>query len=332
MAVPTNKLNLQSSILALTFFSSMILMEVLTEATFDKFREASEILPSSITFFQFLLCFLIPMLINPNTLKKIPCTITEILPYGVLSILVFGATALATTALNYVPYSVKIVFKSAKLIPTMIVSSCMHKISYTYREYLSALFLCFGAVGYGYDPGKSNAINPNNTYIGVSILIFSSFCDALVPNIQQDMMKLNNIPAEELMVNTNVVGLFCVSFYMTISRDFVKLFYQAKQSPMLLFNLIGIGSSLAVAVICYTILIKNAGSVVAVSIGTLRKIVTIGLSYFLFPKEFLPIHIFSTICVAIGILLEGCKPNKINKEIKGKLSSSNLSDSEQNKL
>ena len=304
--------NVQTVALALIFFASMIVMEVLTEGTFNQYRNAGNILPSSVTFFQFLFCFSLPLAMSPAAVSTIPTSPRAIWPYVKLSALVFGATALATAALNYVPYSVKIVFKSAKLIPTMMVSSCMHKVIYSYREYIAALFLCLGAIGYGYDPGKSSVVTAEYQYLGVLILTISAFCDALVPNIQQDMMKLNNTPAEELMVNTNVVGLVCATCYMIVTGDFTQLVKIGKESPELLANLSGIGCSLAVAVMCYTTLIKKAGSVAAVSIGTIRKIVTIGLSYILFPKELLPIHMVSSVCVVIGIVLEACKKHKGN--------------------
>jgi len=214
----------------------------------------------------------------------------------------------------------------------------MHKVTYSPREYFAAFFLCLGAIGYGYDPGKSSIVDSQYNYFGIFILSISAFSDALVPNIQQDMMKQQNIPAEGLMVNTNVVGLVVVTMYMAVTGDFTKLFVHSKESPFLLAYLSGIGCSLAVAVVCYTTLIKKAGSVVAVSVGTIRKIATIALSYFLFPKELLPVHILSSVCVAIGIVLEGCKPAQKQAAIKdekirllskdGKLSSGNLSDSD----
>ena len=70
-------------------------------------------------------------------------------------------------------------------------------------------------IGYGYDPGKSSVVNSTEyQHVGILILTISAFCDALVPNMQQEMMKINNTSAEELMVNTNVVGLVCVTVYM----------------------------------------------------------------------------------------------------------------------
>ena len=92
--------------------------------------------------------------------------------------------------------------------------------------------------------------------------------------------------------------------------DFHTMLGYAHDAPFLLANLSGIGCSLAVAVMCYTTLIKKAGSVAAVSIGTIRKIVTIGLSYILFPKELLPIHKVSTVCVVLGIVMEAFKKPK----------------------
>lgn len=298
--------------LASVFFITMVLMEVLVEGTFQVYgADVGNTLPAAVTFAQFLACFLVPLSIKPETINSIPTSPREIFPYFILSCLVFGATALATASLQYVPYSVKIIFKSAKLIPTMIVSSCMHNTKYNAREYIAALFLCVGAMGYAYNPGKSSAVTTANTF-GIIILTISAFCDALVPNIQQDMMS-KSISAEELMVNTNVVGLVCVSIYMLITGDFIKMISLSHTYPFLCANLAGVGICLAVAVMCYTSLIKRAGSVVAVSIGTMRKIITIALSYVLFPKEFLPIHALASLCVVIGILLEGCKPAKPSK-------------------
>mgnify|MGYP000959221449 CR=1 FL=1 len=129
---------------------------------------------------------------------------------------------------------------------------------------------------------------------------------------------------------------------LVLKGDFQTLINLAHDSPILLANLSGIGCSLAVAVMCYTTLIKKAGSVAAVSVGTIRKIVTIGLSYVLFPKELLPIHIASTVCVVVGIVMEAFKKPKTqqstsDKESKlallqkvGKSSTGNLSDPESN--
>lgn len=108
------------------------------------------------------------------------------------------------TSRSGVTYVTKVVFKSAKLIPTMIVGAAMDKrIKYGAMEYLSAFLLCLGAAGFcmspkdfesGDDDSKMNVddeAQDNGHWIGIALLTTSVFCDALVPNIQQQLMQGN---------------------------------------------------------------------------------------------------------------------------------------------
>jgi solute carrier family 35 (adenosine 3'-phospho 5'-phosphosulfate transporter), member B3 len=60
---------------------------------------------------------------------------------------------------------------------------------------------------------------------------------------------------------------------------------------------------LSTAVLAYTRLIQASGSVVAVAVSTLRKVVTVTLSYIVFPKQLLTIHVVSGVAVLGGIVL-----------------------------
>ena len=82
--------------------------------------------------------------------------------------------------------------------------------------------------------------------------------------------------------------------------------YQTRkiQNPNLLFHLIVMGLGLAVAVWSYTNLIRMKGSVVAVSVATLRKVFTVILSYVFFPKPVLITHVISGFVVLSGILIK----------------------------
>ena len=46
---------------------------------------------------------------------------------------------------------------------------------------------------------------------------------------------------------------------------------------------------------------------IAVAVGTLRKVMTIVLSYVVFPKEVLAQHYIGSIAVIVGIVLESTK-------------------------
>jgi hypothetical protein len=181
-------------------------------------------LATSITLFQFGFCVLLPLVVSHacaggDVMQSFPRSFKEIWIYIKLSAVVFGATAFATMSLNYegVTYVTKVVFKSAKLIPTMIVGVLMDaraerlgisvkKRKYSMWEYISAALLCIGAAGFcvpSKDSGKdgddgtkmredaqelSDGQVKGGHWIGISLLALSVFCDALVPNFQHQLM------------------------------------------------------------------------------------------------------------------------------------------------
>lgn len=190
---------------------------------------------TSITLFQFGFCVLFPLTLSltctgGDAIQSFPRSFKQIWIYVKLSSIVYGATACATTSLTYegVSYVTKVVFKSAKLIPTMIVGVVMDaraerngiiikKRKYGVWEYSSALLLCLGAAGFCMSPktkvfeddeveavllsGTNNdveedtdefrkgAMNRGGHWIGISLLLISVFCDAFIPNLQSQLMR-----------------------------------------------------------------------------------------------------------------------------------------------
>ena len=322
----------------LTFFFMMVGHEVALEAASTSFHQLDS-LASAVTLFQFGFCFLLPLVTSTSeVMRTFPKTWKATLPYVQLSILVFGATGLATQSLKYVSYPTKVVFKSAKLIPTMILSTFVTRSShskYGLLDYAGALFLCLGAAGYSYNSGSSSGGSEENhtSMYGISLLVISIICDALLPNLQQNLMTTHNqnhflllpstvnnqeresskkqdggvvvpgLSAQAVMVNTNAVGFGSILIYMLLSGSLVDAISTSITNPMLLFYLTCVGVGLSVAVLAYTKLIHASGSVVAVAVSTLRKVATVLLSYMLFPKPILQIHVFSGILVLTGVLI-----------------------------
>ena len=247
--------------------------------------------------------------------------------------MVVGATMLSTRSIMYVSYPTKVIFKSAKLIPTMVVATIVNPgaSSYGFLDYLAAAMLCCGAAGYAYGAGGSgrggDADSSGQTF-GVVLLLMSMVCDAFVPNLQQRLMAPPTaavapdggdggggggggggatsglgLSASQLMVNVNGVGFAGLLAYMVVSGSLFSAVATALASPSLLGYLLTIGCGLGTAVLAYTKLIKASGSVVAVAVSTLRKVATVVLSYVVFPKPILRIHIASGFVVLCGILL-----------------------------
>ena len=230
--------------------------------------------------------------------------------YLLLACMIFGATGLATASLSYVSYPAKLVFKSAKLIPTMIVSYGFTGKVYSVLDYISAALLCFGTSLFVYRPPESAA---ETSLVGIALLVCAVSCDAFVPNIQQLIM--NHATAEEVMTNSNLVGLIGVSLYMLLHGDLgdVVEVLSIQGSGMLMFSLAGVGMLLAGSVYCYTKLIKEAGPVIAVGVATIRKVASIICTYVVFPKPLSPMEVLAICIIVTGIVFELVKAKYRNK-------------------
>ncbi|KAG7363011.1 UAA transporter family protein [Nitzschia inconspicua] len=182
----------QAAILyAFTFFFSMVVMELILEGTQNAFNDFLG-LPYAVTLFQFIACFALPIAITKGqALNQLPTTIHELMPYIFLSLVAFGSTCFKSLSVRYVSFPTKVIFKSTKLIPTMIIATLFqhqdHTQHYGKRDYLAALLLCAGAAGYSYGESTKND-DKQDSYWGLLLLGISILCDAFTPNIQQRFM------------------------------------------------------------------------------------------------------------------------------------------------
>ena len=173
------------------YFVCMVIMDFTIEGTQNAFPDLSG-LPYCMTLFQFSSCFFLPVAISRGkTLKNFPRSIIAISPYIFLSMVVFTSNVCKSASARYVSFPTKVIFRSTKLIPVMIVAS-MLKIDdqrkYGKLDYLAASFLCAGAAGYSLGEHSLNE-EKNDSYFGLLLLTGSVLCDAFTPNIQQWLMN-----------------------------------------------------------------------------------------------------------------------------------------------
>eukprot|EP00615_Pteridomonas_danica_P009114 CAMPEP_0114337978 /NCGR_PEP_ID=MMETSP0101-20121206/6735_1 /TAXON_ID=38822 ORGANISM="Pteridomonas danica, Strain PT" /NCGR_SAMPLE_ID=MMETSP0101 /ASSEMBLY_ACC=CAM_ASM_000211 /LENGTH=187 /DNA_ID=CAMNT_0001470417 /DNA_START=378 /DNA_END=941 /DNA_ORIENTATION=- len=106
-----------------------------------------------------------------------------------------------------------------------------------------------------------------------------------------------------LMVNTNGIGVLVLVCYMFSTGALFNILVTSFQSPLLLAYFCVVGFGLSSAVLAYTSLVKSSGPVVAVGVATIRKVVTVLLSYFVFPKPLTIMHVLSALFVFGGMAL-----------------------------
>lgn len=86
-------------------------------------------------------------------------------------------------------------------------------------------------------------------------------------------------------VNTNAVGVVLSCVWMLFRGELWGVLATCSESPIFVGHLTMIGMAMSAAILCYTSMIKQSGPVTAVGVATVRKAVTMMLSYVLFPKR-----------------------------------------------
>lgn len=229
--------------------------------------------------------------------------------YPLLTLCLMSSTAFATMSLNYINFPTKVVFRSCKLLPTMLIATIMNKKVYSLVEYLCALCVCAGLIVFAVADWK---LTPSFNPIGLLLLSISVIADAILPNAQE---KLFSYGASRLEVA--VYADFFTLVTMTVSTV-------ASGSLISALRLAATNQQLAVSMIVYTFIsyigvsslmaiVKRFGAVVAVFLATARKGMTLVLSFLFFPKAFSWYYVMGAFLV-LGSMLVLSLSKQYNKQ------------------
>ncbi|CAL1164907.1 unnamed protein product [Cladocopium goreaui] len=117
----------------------------------------------------------------------------------------FLSNSLSQYSTHYVEFSLKIVAKSSKLMPTMLISGLLGNSRYFQAvDYIAAILLCAGTAFFSYSPKASVSTTSSQVALGMCALGLSCVFDGLVPNVQQRLLR--DTTPSELMARTNAVG------------------------------------------------------------------------------------------------------------------------------
>lgn len=225
-------------------------------------------------------------------------------PFGAISAMVFLSNGLSQYSTHHVEFTLKIVAKSSKLMPTMLIANLLgNAVQYGVQDYVAAVLLCTGTALFSYGGSRGGKADSSNFSLGLAALAMSCACDGLVPNAQQKVMRQGATTAQ-LMACTNIVGVVAGLASVLLSGEVAVVAAYATNEPRALAIMLCIGVTLAGSVFCYTEIVEHSGSVFAVGVATLRKTVSLFLSYLLFPGKSLGVVRACGLALAgLGIVL-----------------------------
>lgn len=202
--------------------------------------------------------------------------------YPLLTGCLMASSSLSNISLNYINFPTKVVFRSCKLIPTMVIASVIHKKTFSAIEYACATAICAGLVMFA---AADWELTPSFNPIGLGLVSMSVCADAILPNAQERLFRMGSSRLEVTLF-TNVFTLIAMTLTTVASGDFF-LCMQAMLKDSALSGYFFVYTFIAyIAISMHMAIVKRYGGVTAVLVATGRKGMTIVLSFLLFPKAF----------------------------------------------
>ena len=224
--------------------------------------------------------------------------------YFLLTLCLMTSSALSNLSLNFINFPTKVIFRSCKLIPTMLIATIINKRIFSPFEYACALSISLGLIIFTFTDWT---LTPVFHPIGIFFVSVSVFADAILPNAQERLFKMGSSRLEVTLF-TNVFTLIAMTITTLLSGDMInliKLVYSTDNqngSGMLTVYLVIYTLISYIAVSSFMLIVKKFGGVTAVLLGTARKAMTLILSFCFFPKAFSIYYVIGTVLVLGGLL------------------------------
>lgn len=250
---------------------------------------------------------------------------------GILLALSHG---LGNTSLNYSPYTLKVAFKSCKLVPTMMLGACVTGRYHTVQQYVAALIMGLGlAILTAADvtttdfhtgdvhhvvvvPARSSMFGLRS-YIGPILLGISVIFDSIIPNLQEQLLQISRVQPSLMLLVSNAIMCIVLLIYTFYSGELYTAYMYCTSHSSASIVLLAQGVCAYLGLRCYLIVIRDQGGVIGVLLANARKVVTIILSFILFAKPFNRGHVGGLGLVCMGVYLGTIKPtSKMKRKAK----------------
>ncbi|XP_051826673.1 adenosine 3'-phospho 5'-phosphosulfate transporter 2 isoform X1 [Antechinus flavipes] len=221
--------------------------------------------------------------------------------YMIIAFLTVGTMGLSNTSLGYLNYPTQVIFKCCKLIPVMLGGVFIQGKRYNIADVSAAVCMSLGLIWFTL---ADSTVAPNFNLTGVVLISLALCADAVIGNVQEKAMKMHNASNSEMVLYSYSIGFVYILLGLTCTTGLSPAVAFCSKHPIqtygyaFLFSLTGyFGISFVLA------LIKIFGALLAVTVTTGRKAMTIVLSFIFFAKPFTFQYVWSGLLVVLGIFL-----------------------------
>jgi adenosine 3'-phospho 5'-phosphosulfate transporter B3 len=212
-----------------------------------------------------------------------------------------AARLLTNGALEYLNYPTQVVFKSLKLPVVMLGSIIMRGKKYSSIEYVSSLLLTMSAALFSM--GDREVLS-EFSFVGIGMVLASLLGDSIHSNTQEEVLQKYEASNEEMMLYSNLLGGILAFIGICITGEIKCALVFLSSEKWLFFALFLRTVVVYCGVWCINEMIRDFGVVMATFVTTVRKVLSIILSFTLFPKPFIPLYTWAVFVFALGLVIK----------------------------
>nr|XP_053635263.1 adenosine 3'-phospho 5'-phosphosulfate transporter 2-like [Cherax quadricarinatus]XP_053635264.1 adenosine 3'-phospho 5'-phosphosulfate transporter 2-like [Cherax quadricarinatus] len=221
--------------------------------------------------------------------------------YVIIAILTVGTMGFSNSSVGYLNYPTQVIFKSCKLIPVMIGSILILGKRYSILEVVACLCMSSGLIWFTL---ADSTLQPDFSFTGVMLVSLALICDAIIGNVQEGAIRKYSESTAHVVLYSYSIGFFLILIGLLLIDQLVPAVSFASQFP---WEVYGRAVVLSAAGFCgvqvVLTLVTLHGALVAVTVTTFRKALTICLSFLLFRKPFTVQYVWGGLLVVAGIYL-----------------------------
>jgi len=204
-------------------------------------------------------------------------------------------------SLAYLNYPTKILFKSCKLLVTMFVGVLLLGKRYKYLDYVASVFLIFGLITlYGANLSETNIKFES---AGVILISCALLFDSIASNLQEKILTEFERTENELIFYSYMIGSAFLTVICLLTNQLLPALMYCLQNPSILVLMVGYSLISYTGALYVNKLIKMFGILVTMTTTSTRKVLSILISYFIFPKPLSMQHVFAVLLVFTGVFI-----------------------------
>lgn len=226
--------------------------------------------------------------------------------YFKLAFVLVGSMGLTKASLRYINYPAQLMFKSSKVLPVMLLGRLVPGLRRTYSplQYASAALLVGGLVAF---TRADAAAAPTFEPAGVAMIVGALVFDAFLGNLQEVLFESNHATTQtEVLFCSTSAGLLFLALPMVLTGELWDAWEAGLKIPHV-YAYIGLAAaSTYIGQLAVLSLVALFGAATTYMVTSIRKALTLALSYIIFTKPFSLGHLTGFLLIAVSLSMRTC--------------------------